>query len=73
MKRAEIHHRIANEIGIAFGMAQLARQRISESGSPGELDAASVSVYLDKAIAALERLKGSVRELRGLDSPPETP
>lgn len=73
MKRSEIHHRIANEVGIAFGMAQLARQRLSESGSPGGPDATSGAAYLDKAIAALERLKGSVRELRELDSPPETP
>ena len=73
MKRAEIHHSIANEVGIAFGMTQLARQKISGSDHPSGVDKASASAYLDKAIAALERLKGSVRELRDLDSPPETP
>ena len=63
-KKNEIYHQIANDLGIAIGMVQLARKK---AGLPGGETPQGVVHYLERADEALGRLKIVMQSLRDLD------
>jgi hypothetical protein len=65
MNKSDTHHQIANELGIAVGMVQLARRKLDESDGN---TAQAFRHYLERADAALGRLKGLLEELKQQDS-----
>jgi hypothetical protein len=70
MNKSDAHHQIANELGIAIGMVQLAKRKLEE----GEASAAPVfRHYLERADAALGRLKLLLEELKQQDSSASRP
>ncbi len=62
----ELHHQIANELGIAIGMVQLAMRKL-ESG--GESHDPGLRHYLVRADVALGRLKPLLEDLKFPDGP----
>ncbi len=68
--RSELYHQIANEVGIALGMVQLANQKVSQFTDLSDENRALLQNYLSKAALALGRLKSSTNALREMDSNP---
>jgi two-component sensor histidine kinase len=66
MKKNDLHHQVANELGIVSGMVQLALRKLEPSV---EDSAKSVRHCLERADAAVNRLKSLMEELRRQDSP----
>jgi hypothetical protein len=66
--RSELYHQIANEMGIALGMIQLANQKVTQFTDGSEEGRAQLQNYLNKASLALGRLKNSTNALREMDS-----
>jgi site-specific recombinase len=70
MNKSDAHHQIANELGIAIGMVQLAKRKLED----GEASAApAIPHYLERADAALGRLKLLLEELKQQDASASRP
>ena len=65
MNKRELDHQIANELGIAMGMVQLALMRTQKAENQREMG--QVCSYLEKAGVALARLKLLTEEARSSD------
>jgi hypothetical protein len=65
MSQRERDHQIANELGIAMGMVQLALMKIQKADL--QTEAGQVCGYLEKAGVALARLKLLTEEARRSD------
>ena len=73
MSDRDLHHQLANEVGVALGMIQLAGQRLSLTQ---EMDAAlklSLKNYLDKAESALSKMKDTIKAMREEARDPSRP